>query len=305
MRVNLARSAALLALLPLALAIASAKQPDLTQAGRCVAAPALAEIPAGELTTSDRRGNSAPTKVSAFTIDREEVTVAQFRAFVEATGYTTEAEREGASPVFQSPLEPVAESPSAWWRMVQGASWRYPAGPNGAPAAPDEPVVHVTIADALAYARWAGRAIPTEAEWEWAARGGDQTKRTPAQWAYDAEGRPRANTWQGVFPYANSASDGYAGVAPVGCFEPNGYGVHDMVGNAWELTLESTGVGPVIKGGSHLCAFNYCANFMPAARMVQERNLGASHIGFRTIERVPGRQSRRESAPRFTRPAAG
>jgi len=169
------------------------------------------------------------------------------------------------------------------------------------------PVVNVAYEDALAYARWMGRDLPTEAQWEFAARGGRDGEDDWSS-AFDASGKPIANTWQGLFPVLNTEEDGFAGTAPVGCFPPNGYGLYDMIGNVREWTTDwyrpghsrdaanpagpslvqlhiSAGQSPsrVIKGGSHLCALNYCARYRPAARQPQEVDLGAAHLGFRTV----------------------
>ena len=249
--------------------------------------------------------------VEAFSISRTEITVAQFSAFVRATGYVTQAEAgvpvgEALTPgsaVFHAPEGP-GEALS-WWRFVDGASWRYPTGPGGEPANPDHPVVHITQGDAQAFAIWMGGRLPTEAEWEYAARGGlDGTL-----YAWDeAEGlalAARANTWQGICPYLDTQDDGYAGIAPVGQFPPNGFGLRDMIGNVWEWT--ATAYQPnhaadvsenpdrfdpaqpgravaVIKGGSFLCASSYCYRFRPAARQAQDLAFGTSHIGFRVVK---------------------
>jgi formylglycine-generating enzyme required for sulfatase activity len=147
----------------------------------------------------------------------------------------------------------------------------------------EDPVVQVTYADAHAYAAWAGRALPDEVQWERAARGDQDGEVAPSAWAYDTQGKPIANTWQGVFPVANRRSDGYPDLAPVGCFPPNAFGLQDMIGNAWEWTTGRSDRGRVVKGGSFLCAFDYCANFRPAGWQAQEADLPTSHIGFRTI----------------------
>jgi formylglycine-generating enzyme required for sulfatase activity len=196
-----------------------------------------------------------------------------------------------------------------WWQYVPGANWREPTGPGSSIAGKDNhPVVHIAYEDALAYARWRGRALPTEAQWEFAARGGRDGEDDWSS-AFDGEGKPIANTWQGIFPVYNSNEDGYGGTAPVGCFKPNGYGLYDMIGNVWEWTSDwyrpghprEAAVNPsgpelqdlaltggqspsrVIKGGSFLCASNYCARYRPAARQPQEVDLGAAHLGFRTV----------------------
>ena len=244
--------------------------------------------------------------VDGFWIDRHEVTNAQFGEFVDATGYKTLAERgldpkthPGAPEELLAPgsvvfIEPTERGPHAsWWQYVQGANWRQPAGPGSSIAGKaHHPVVHVAYEDALAYARWRGRSLPTEAQWELAARGGRDGEDDGSS-AFDAQGKPIANTWQGAFPVLNTKEDGYAGTAPVGCFKPNGYGLYDMIGNVWEWTSDEYRSGHfreaavrsgsrVIKGGSHLCAPNYCSRYRPAARQPQEAELSAAHLGFRT-----------------------
>lgn len=248
--------------------------------GRCLARPGPVSVPAppGEVATGESDAGRP------FSIDRTEVTVARFRAFVAATGYTTRAEREGWSFVFRPPGDDAAPGAPPW-AMVKGADWRHPRGPGAAAASPEEPVTQVTYADALAFARWAGRDLPTAAEWERAARGGDQAPATSLKWAFDASGKPLANTWQGLFPYSDTKEDGFAGVAPVGCFPPNRSGLYDMVGNVWELSRAADG-SAVLKGGSYLCSFNGCANFRPSATVGQDRDSGAPHVGFRTIRRL-------------------
>ncbi len=246
-------------------------------------------IPAGEVLLGED-GDASPgrrVRVAAFRIDRHEVTNRQFAAFVRATGYRTQAEVEGAGAVFVTPehLQGLDDA-AQWWRLKRGASWRAPTGPGSdIVGRMDEPVVQVTYADAQAYARWTGRALPDEAQWERAARGRHTQGAKPSSWAYDASGRPTANTWQGVFPVMDSADDGHHGLAPVGCFQPNAFGLYDMIGNVWEWTREARPGSPdrVVKGGSFLCAFNYCANFRPAGWQAQEADLPTSHIGFRTI----------------------
>ncbi|MBI3705308.1 MAG: formylglycine-generating enzyme family protein [Rhizobiales bacterium] len=268
--------------------------------------------------------------VSGFWIDRTEVSNAQFAAFVAATGYKTVAER-GLNAKDYPDLQPEALVPGSmvffeppknvsvgmdmtqWWRYVPGADWRHPNGPGSSIAGKDNhPVVHIAYGDAEAYAKWLGRSLPTEAEWEYAARGGLNGKEFA--WGDDQtpEGRWMANTWQGFFPYEDERADGYHGTAPVGCFPANGYGLFDMIGNVWEWATDwyqaghafadgaldpkgppamtKTVAGPVhvIKGGSWLCSPNFCARYRPAARQPQEADLGASHIGFRTVLRAPG-----------------
>jgi len=252
-------------------------------ASHCIAADARVAIPAGTvLLGEDGPGRPGrPVAVAAFRIDAHEVTNRQFAAFVAATGYHTRAERDGASAMFVAPTEPVSlDDPSRWWRFVRGADWRHPQGPDSDLAGRSEqPVVHVDRDDAAAYARWAGGFLPEAAQWERAARGQQREMREPASWS-GAGGKPRANIWNGVFPMRDTGEDGHVGLAPVGCFDPNGFGVYDMVGNVWEWVAGDERVG-LVKGGSYLCAMNYCANFRPAAYQAQERDLPTSHIGFR------------------------
>jgi formylglycine-generating enzyme len=262
-------------------------------------------------------------RVDGFWIDRHEVTNAQFQKFVRATGYLTLAKRGldvksrpdmpndmlvPGSVVFIAPTDAqLGGRITQWWRYVAGANWHQPTGPGSTVADKlNHPVVHVAYEDALAYARWRGRDLPTEAQWEFAARGGREGEDDWSS-AFDGDGKPIANTWQGLFPIFNSEEDGYSGTAPVGCFMPNGYGLYDMIGNVWEWTADwykpsharEPAVNPsgpefhqvsargspsrVIKGGSFLCASNFCARYRPAARQPQEVDLSAAHIGFRTV----------------------
>ena len=278
----------------------------------------------------DEEGPPQEVQVGDFWIDATEVTNAQFARFVEATGYVTLAERPldpalypgvpaqylaPSSLVFVQPGGPVAlTDPSAWWRVVPGADWRRPTGPGSSiDGLENAPVVHVGYDDAAAYAEWAGRVLPSEAEWEYAAQGGQAGARYT--WGDGAHDTPAANIWNGVFPALDTGADGYrARVAPVGCFPANGYGLYDMAGNVWEWT--STWYRPgiardggafaepsraqaddpadpntpkrVAKGGSFLCADNYCLRYRPAARTAGPPDGGSSHIGFRTILRVEG-----------------
>lgn len=263
-------------------------------------APAMAYVPPGEVLLGED-GDANPGRrvaVEGFWIDRHEVTNRQFAAFVDATGHRTRAEAEGGSAVFARPdlarLASHGEADLEWWRFVPSASWRHPNGPGSSldGRRMDEPVVHVTYDDALAYARWTGRDLPDEAQWERAARGGQDGPKVSSEWAYSPEGQPIANSWQGIFPVVNTGEDGFEGPAPAGCFPPNAYGLHDMIGNVWEWTSspgrrDGQDLVRLVKGGSYLCSLDYCANFRPAARQAQERDLGTSHVGFRTISPRP------------------
>jgi len=258
-------------------------------------------VPGGSFVMGDgahyaEEGPPQTVAVEGFWIDTHEVTNAQFAAFVKATGYKTMSERNppklpGAPPEMLVPGSAVFNIPSdddpRWWRWVVGAQWRNPSGPKETIVGRDnEPVVQIAYQDAEAYARWAGKELPSEAQWEYAARGGAVALPEPV----DAKGEPQANYYQGVFPVKNLNTDGYIGRAPVGCFKPNGYGVYDMIGNVWEWTRSSGSRADasepvnIIKGGSYLCAANYCARYRPAARQFQERGLGTDHIGFRLVD---------------------
>jgi sulfatase modifying factor 1 len=262
--------------------------------------------------------------VEGFWIDPYPVTNAAFDEFVRATGYLTTSERPpdpaaypDADPallvpgslVFTKPHRPVdLRDYRAWWAYVPGANWRHPEGPaSGIDDRADHPVVHVSFEDVTAYAAWAGKALPTEAEWEFCARGGLQD----ATYAWGEEfapgGRAMANIWQGRFPFENLAEDGYEGTSPVGAFPANDYGLYDMIGNVWEWTASAYDLpradsekkscclpkqsgehaaARVVKGGSHLCAPNYCLRYRPAARQSQPLDTSTTHIGFRCVRRV-------------------
>jgi formylglycine-generating enzyme required for sulfatase activity len=269
----------------------------------------MVPVPAGAFTLGTRLGYEderpeLPMKVAGYWIDQTEVTVAQFASFVKATGYATTAEREGRAVVFHPPTaEEMQQRPYAWWSPVAGADWRHPEGP-GSSARDNQPVTQVTLEDAAAYARWLGRRLPSEVEWEYAGKAGRQG-RDLEQEPRDRHGKPVANFWQGRFPGANTAEDGHVGLAPVGCYPANGFRLYDMRGNAWEQTRDPyTGPhGPagfarapdpqkpdrpmVIKGGSHLCGRDFCVRYRASAREAHEANLPVSHIGFRTISSDP------------------
>ena len=275
--------------------------------------------------------------VGGFWIERTPVTNRQFKEFVRSTGHVTFAEIQpdpknypGALPhmlyagslVFTPPRHPVdLRNWGEWWNFLKGADWRHPYGPkSNINGRENHPVVHVAYADALAYAKWAGKDLPTEAEWEFAARGGLDS----AEFAWGDEFTPgaqhRANTWQGDFPQENRCDDGFDRTSPVMAFPANGYGVYDMIGNVWEWTTdwysqkheadapkaccvpenprggsETASYDPrqpnikiprkVIKGGSHLCAPNYCRRYRPAARHAEAVDTSTSHLGFRCVIR--------------------
>lgn len=254
--------------------------------------------------------------VGPFQLGRAPVTNREFAAFVAATGYLTTAERpldlpalglpEGApddagSLVFTMTPGPVdLRDWRQWWLWVVGATWRTPQGPGSNVATRAEhPVVHVSHEDALAYCAWAGARLPTEKEWELAARGGLESATYGWGEEHPAEGALKANTWQGSFPYRNTGALGWVGTSPVGAFPPNPFGLVDMIGNVWEWTsspwtdrhpvdacacspvAHSSGDSMVTKGGSHLCAPEYCRRYRPAARTSQSTDSSTSHIGFR------------------------
>jgi sulfatase modifying factor 1 len=275
--------------------------------------------------------------VDDFWIDETPVTNAQFARFVEATGHVTFAElppdpmtypgmrpelSHAGSLVFEPPSHPVDLSEVSWWEFRAGANWRNPLGPESTlEGIEDHPVVHIAFVDAKAYAKWAGKSLATEAEWEFAARGGLDG----AEFAWGDELSPGgaylANFWQGAFPHENSCLDGWARTSPVRNYPPNGYGLYDMIGNVWEWTADWFGVAKphrktkgscclpsnprgalrhesldqgydfpgaarkVLKGGSHLCAENYCQRYRPAARYPQTLDTTSCHIGFRCVSR--------------------
>jgi len=273
--------------------------------------------------------------VSGFWLDPSPVTNAAFERFTEATHYVTLAERPAnpalylgaraemllpASVVFVPPQRRVdMRNPYNWWQYIRGADWRHPFGPRSSIRGLElHPVVHIAYSDAEAYCNWAGKELPTEAEWEFAARGG--LDGADYSWGNELypEGRIMANTWQGEFPVQNLAKDGFEGTSPVGAFPANGYGLFDMTGNVWEWTadwyqehgetvrpccgyvnpkggelansydlrLNGIQIGrKVMKGGSYLCAQNYCQRYRPAARMAQPVDTSTCHLGFRCIRR--------------------
>jgi formylglycine-generating enzyme len=297
--------------------------------------PGMVWVPGGTFQMGDDRfyPEEAPiheVTVGGFWMDAHTVTNAQFRRFVAATGYVTVAERP-LDPAAYPDADPALLRPGSlvfhrttgpvdlgdytnWWAYIPGAHWRRPYGPRSSIAGKAQhPVVHIAHEDAETYARWAGKALPTETEWECAARGGLDG----AVYAWGDEfapgGRMMANTWQGRFPWENLLTDGFETTAPVGSFPPNGYGLYDMAGNAWQWTADlfaprhmddapspcCTPITPrddptnphtdiprkVIKGGSHLCAPNYCLRYRPAARQGEAVDSSTCHLGFRCIVR--------------------
>ncbi|MBS0025250.1 formylglycine-generating enzyme family protein [Microbacterium paraoxydans] len=291
----------------------------------------MIEVPGGTLQMGSdefypEEGPVHEREVTSFRLDEHPVTNREYARFVDETGYVTVAERPmdpadypGVHPddlvpgamVFTPTPGPVdLRDWRQWWRWEPGAFWRRPSGPGSSiDDRLDHPVVHVAFADAAAYAAWAGKRLPTEAEWEWAARGG----LVGARFAWGDETRPdgvlMADTWQGAFPYRNDGASGWVGTAPVRSFPANGYGLFDMIGNVWEWTadywthrhvppgtvavdqgrraslLSAEPGSPiprrVLKGGSHLCAPEYCLRYRPAARSAQAEDTAMTHIGFR------------------------
>lgn len=285
-------------------------------------------------------------RVDPFWIDEAPVTNAAFARFVEATGHVTDAEippdpadypgmppemARAGSAVFRKTAGSVdLADPSQWWEYCFGADWRHPLGPDSSIVGmADHPVVHVAYRDAEAYARWAGKSLPTEAEWECAARGG--LDGADYAWGDELEpgGKLLANYWHGLFPFANQAPDGWERTSPVGSYPANGYGLFDMIGNVWEWTsdwyaapraakqtrknccvpsnprggskyqsIDRAATAPiprkVMKGGSHLCAPNYCQRYRPAARHPETIDTSTSHIGFRCVSRGSGMGARNQ-----------
>ena len=276
--------------------------------------------------------------VDSFWIDATPVTNREFARFVAETGYVTVAEiapdpaeypeadpalLQPGSSLFVRPSAPVPlHDPFAWWQFALGTSWRRPWGPQSSlEGLEDHPVVHIAYPDAEAYATWAGKSLPTEAEWEYAARGGLDRKAFAWGDELHPEGKILANTWQGSFPFENTLADGFERTSPVGTYPANGYGLYDMIGNVWEWTADwylERHAKPakscciprnprggseadsrradepgaqfgrkVLKGGSHLCAPNYCQRYRPAARYAQTIDTSTSHIGFRCVRRIP------------------
>jgi formylglycine-generating enzyme required for sulfatase activity len=324
-------------------AVGEATETEATGTSTPAPFPGMVWIPGGtfQMGSSKHYPEERPVhrvSVDGFWMDRYPVTNARFEQFIAAENHVTFAEippdprdYPGALPhmlyagslVFVKPDGPVdRRNIGHWWQFMRGADWRHPQGPDSSiDGKPNHPVVHVAYCDGEAFARWEGKALPTEAEWEFAARGGLDG----ADYAWGDEFLPHdrhmANTWQGEFPWRNTASDGYDGTSPVGVYDPNGYGLYDMIGNVWEWTTdwyeprhpeealkacciprnprpgrEDASYDPcqpegriprkVLKGGSHLCAPNYCRRYRPAARFPEPIDTSTCHVGFRCIIRA-------------------
>ncbi|MEV7889745.1 formylglycine-generating enzyme family protein [Streptomyces sp. NPDC088357] len=244
---------------------------------------------------ADGEGPVRAVRVEPFRIDACAVTNEQYAGFVADTGYATDAERLGWSYVFAgflpATLRRGAPRPedTPWWCGVEGALWNRPEGPGSSVEdRADHPVVHVSWHDAASYAAWAGKRLPTEAEWEYAARGGLEQKRYPWGDELDPDGTYRCNIWRGAFPTRNTAADGYRGTAPVDAFEPNGFGLHNVSGNVWEWCADRWSrehAARVIRGGSYMCHKSYCNRYRVAARSANTPDSSSGHTGFRCARR--------------------
>ena len=289
----------------------SPKQVDADTRSRMVSLPGGTFLMGTDFTDgfpADGEGPVRPVMLRPFSIDRSTVTNRFFRQFVEATGYRTDAERYGWSFVFWLHIprarfsEMVEDRVQAapWWCKVSGAMWSAPEGPgSNISKRDDHPVVHVSWNDAVAFTQWSGQRLPTEAEWEYAARGGLEQKLYPWGDKLRPNGEHRCNIWQGDFPNHDTAEDGYSGTCPVTAFPPNGYGLYSMTGNAWELCADwfsadfhrtagrdnptgpPSGTARVIKGGSFLCHKSYCNRYRVAARTSNTPDSSTSHMSFR------------------------
>ncbi|WP_111669564.1 formylglycine-generating enzyme family protein [Algoriphagus litoralis] len=307
--------------------------------------PGMIWIPGGKFTMGTNEADAyqaekpaVEVEVKGYWIDTHEVTNGEFAAFVESTGYVTVAERKPDWEELKKQLPPDTPKPddsilvpgsmvfsplpypvptddiSLWWKWVDGANWKHPEGPGSSiEGKENHPVVHIAFEDAESYAKWVGKRLPTEFEWEFAARGGMNGKRFAWGDELTPNGQYLANTFQGVFPHQNEGTDGYLGTAPVGTFAPNSFGLYDMIGNVWELTADwydalkyarlagqapklDAGMNPcynpdnpyamerVMKGGSYLCAANYCVNYRPSARQGTAYDSGTSNVGFRLVK---------------------
>ena len=286
----------------------------MSEASPAGAGPQLIELPGGAFTmgtdgfhgySTDGEGPAHTVELSPFAIAPHALTNAEFAAFVAATGHRTEAEAFGWSFVFAGllpdgfpPTRGVAAAP--WWRQVEGADWAHPEGPQSSwEARPAHPVVHVSWNDAQSYCAWSGTRLPTEAEWEYAARGGREG--APFPWGDELEpaGEQRMNVFQGTFPADNTCDDGYEGTAPVGSFPANGFGLHEVTGNVWEWTADwfdpeyyrgsprrdprgpESGGMRVMRGGSYLCHASYCNRYRVDARSSNSPDASTGNLGFR------------------------
>jgi formylglycine-generating enzyme required for sulfatase activity len=262
--------------------------PEPFEVGRTVNLPGGA-FTMGAAPLYGEEGPPQRVHVRGFAILAHEVTNDEFAAFVSATGYVTDAERSAASGI-EGGGSALFSLPAAGrigqWRLEPQASWRTPEGAGSSLTGRGRhPVVHVSLNDARAFAAWAGGRLPTEVEWEYAAASGLRDPAEPLSGAFGPDGSPRANIWTGAFPFENTAADGFSGTAPAGCFPADRNRVHDLFGNVWEWT-DTPAAAPgqnVIKGGSHLCAANYCARYRSSAREDHEVDFSASHIGFRIV----------------------
>ena len=278
----------------------------------------LIRLPGGEflMGTEDHEGfpddGEGPVrkiKLNPFAIDRYAVTNKQFQEFIKCTNYKTDAEQYKWSFVFhlfisESVKKKVTNSAAGtpWWFVVEGACWKHPEGPDTSICARmDHPVVHISWNDAMAYCKWAGKRLPTEAEWEYAARGGLKQKKYPWGNKLSYSGEHRCNIWQGEFPTSNTEEDGYSKTAPVDAFSPNGFGLYNMVGNVWEWCGDwfspehsrevlitnpigaQTGTARVMKGGSYLCHKSYCNRYRVAARSSNTPDSSTGNMGFRCV----------------------
>ncbi|MEU6118705.1 formylglycine-generating enzyme family protein [Streptomyces sp. NPDC047117] len=286
---------------------AQSRPPAPRPVSRTASAEGMVTVPAGDFLMgsedayaypADGEGPVRNVSVDAFRIDACAVSNADFRRFTEDTGHRTSAERTGWSFVFAGllpddfpPTRGVVHAP--WWRQVEGADWCHPEGPHsGVDDRADHPVLHVDWHDARAYAVWAGKRLPTEAEWERAARGGLHGKVFPWGDALAPGGQHRMNVWQGDFPHHNTAADGWYGTCPVTAFEPNGFGLYNTTGNVWEWCADRFSPAPhrperVTKGGSYLCHASYCRRYRVAARQALTPDSTTGNVGFRCASDMP------------------
>ena len=251
-------------------------------------------------------GEPTSTNVDAFEIQIHEVTNNQFQRFITETGYVTDAEKseglnkiDSGSAVFSSKEKKESWSRIALdnipsWELISGATWKSPLGPGSDIEGKGHyPVVHVSLKDTTAYALWSKTRIPTETEWEYAASLGLIDSKDQMSGAYDREGKPVANTWQGIFPSLNTGKDGFFGASPSGCYQPSEIGLFDMIGNVWEWTnTPYNSRMNVIKGGSFLCSQDFCKRYRPSARQFQEKDFSTNHLGFRVVRDIEAKRKK-------------